>query len=123
MSGEDVSLSAQGALAFAMGLHELCTNAVKHGALSVKDGRIDIAWRIAAGRLRLAWREHGGPEVLAPARRGFGLRVIEASFRDQLHGGVELSFAPAGFGCEIDLPVARLVAPRREAALTAIDSP
>jgi len=112
VSGDAVTLSSQGAIAFAMGIHELATNAAKHGALSVKDGRVEVAWHVAAGRLHLAWREHGGPPVRPPARRGFGLRVIEASFRQQLHGSVELGFAPSGFSCEVDLPLARLSARR-----------
>jgi PAS domain S-box-containing protein len=119
VTGEDVTLSSRAAIAFAMGLHELATNAAKHGALSVKSGRVDIAWQVAAGRLRLTWREGGGPQVAPPAHRGFGLRVIEASFRDQLHGRVELSFAPAGFGCEIELPLASCAEARREVAFDA----
>jgi PAS domain S-box-containing protein len=123
VSGDDISLSSQGALAFAMGMHELCTNAAKHGSLSVKSGRVDITWHTAAGRLRLTWREHGGPKVDTPTRRGFGLRVIEASFRDQLHGSVQISFAPPGFSCDIDLPLARLSADRREAMRADVDAP
>ena len=72
-------------------------------------------------RLRFAWREHGGPQVAAPTRRGFGLRVIEASFRHQLHGTVALAFAPSGFACEVDVPLARLATARHEAALGAVD--
>jgi PAS domain S-box-containing protein len=120
VSGEDVTLSSQGAIACAMGIHELATNAVKHGALSVKGGGVEIAWHVPAGRLHLAWREHGGPPVQPPTRRGFGLRVIEASFRHQLHGSVALTFAPSGFACEVDVPLARLSV-RREAALGAAD--
>ena len=119
VSGEDITMSSQAAIIFAMGMHELCTNAAKHGALSVKSGHVDVAWRAAAGQLHLTWRERGGPEARPPARRGFGLRVIEASFRDQLQGAVELSFAPSGFGCEIDVPLARLAGTRREASLDA----
>jgi two-component sensor histidine kinase len=119
VTGDDVTLSSRAAIAFAMGLHELATNAARHGALSVKSGRVDIAWRIAAERLCLTWREHDGPEVAPPGRRGFGLRVIEASFRDQLHGRAELSFAPSGFACEIDVPLASLAPARRGAALDA----
>jgi PAS domain S-box-containing protein len=122
VSGGDVTLSSQAAIIFAMGTHELCTNAAKHGALSVKTGHVDIAWRAADDRLHLSWRERGGPEVRPPARRGFGLRVIEASFRDQLHGTVELAFAPSGFGCEIDVPLATLAGPRREASLGVVDA-
>jgi two-component sensor histidine kinase len=57
--------------------------------------------------------------VRPPTRRGFGLRVIEASFRHQLHGTVALSFAPAGFACEVDVPPARLAEIRREAVESA----
>jgi PAS domain S-box-containing protein len=119
VDGEDVTLSSRAAIAFAMGLHELATNAAKHGALSVKGGHVDIAWGIAAERLRLTWRERGGPDIAPPTRRGFGLRVVEASFRDQLRGRTELSFAPAGFGCEIDLPLASFAGAERGAALDA----
>ncbi len=122
VTGEDVTLSSQGAIAFAMGMHELATNAVKHGALSVKGGGVTVAWRVAAERLRLSWREHGGPPAHAPAQRGFGLRVIEASFRDQLRGSVEFSFASSGFACEVDVPLARLSAARRQAAPGAVDT-
>src|SRR5262249_9107814 len=115
------TLSSQGAIAFAMGIHELATNAAKHGALSVKGGRVEVAWRVAAGRMHLRWREHGGPPVHPPARRGFGLRVIEASFRQQRPGSVELGFAPSGLSCEVDLPLTRLSA-RRAVALGASET-
>ncbi len=119
ITGDDMSLGSRAALAVAMAVHELCTNAAKHGALSVKSGRVDITWRAAAGRLHLRWRESGGPAVRTPTRRGFGLRVIEAGFRDQLRGSVEMSFAPSGFGCDVNLPLANLAAPRRDAELPA----
>src|SRR5262249_60235962 len=107
------------AMSSGMGIHERCTNAARHGALSVKSGHVDVAWRAAGGRLRLSWRERDGPEARPPSRRGFGLRVIEASFRDQLHGTVELSFDPPGFACEIDVPVEGLARPRRDVSLGA----
>jgi two-component sensor histidine kinase len=93
-----------------MALHELASNAVKHGALSAKAGRIDIAWRVepASGRFQLDWRERGGPPVRAPTRAGFGVRVIEASFRDQLDGRVDIAFDPSGLRCAIDAPLAAL---------------
>jgi len=120
VAGDDMMLSSRGAIAFAMGMHELATNAAKYGALSVRSGHVDIAWTVAAGRLHLTWRESGGPPVQPPTRRGFGLRVIEASFRDQMHGSVELAFAPAGFGCEVEVPLAQLTM-RRESPLSATD--
>jgi two-component sensor histidine kinase len=100
-----------------MAVHELCTNAVKHGALSVKTGRIDIAWRVAGDCFHFTWRERGGPAVRTPTRRGFGTRVIEAGFRDQLRGSVTLSFAPSGLVCEVAAPLAMLQRSRREPAL------
>jgi two-component sensor histidine kinase len=100
-----------------MAVHELCTNAVKHGALSVKTGRIDIAWRVAGDCFHFTWRERGGPAVRTPTRRGFGTRVIEAGFRDQLRGSVTLSFAPSGLDCEVAAPLAMLQRSRREPAL------
>jgi two-component sensor histidine kinase len=113
LDGGDPPLASQPALALAMVLHELCTNAVRHGALSCKEGRVDIAWRAQGERLLWSWRETGGPPAQAPARRGFGLRVIEASFRDQLHGSTEISFEARGFACAVDLPLTALRAVRR----------
>src|SRR6185503_19591294 len=100
IEGGDLPLSSQSAHAIAMAVHELCTNAVKHGALAANTGRVAIAWRVDDARadphVSWTWRESGGPAVAPPKRRGFGLRVIEASFRDQLHGSVEISFEPTG---------------------------
>jgi PAS domain S-box-containing protein len=112
IEGDDLPLSSKSALAVAMAVHELCTNAVKHGALSTNTGHVAIAWRAAEARadphVSWTWRESGGPAAAAPERRGFGLRVIEASFRDQLRGSIEISFEPAGLGCAVDLPLAAL---------------
>lgn len=96
VEGEDVHLSPRAALAVAMALHELCTNAIKYGALSIAGGRVALTWRNKAGHFHMTWREHGGPQVEGPARRGFGTRVIEANFRNQLAGSATVSFAPTG---------------------------
>jgi PAS domain S-box-containing protein len=109
LAGDDIRLSSQAALGIAMALHELATNAVKYGALSRPDGRIDLTWHADAERFRMRWREHGGPQVAAPTRRGFGSRVIEASFRDQLGGGARVAFDPSGVVWELEtsLPALR----------------
>jgi two-component sensor histidine kinase len=92
-------------------LHELATNAVKHGALSSPDGRVRVGWRNdqeAAGggrRLRLRWEERGGPAVRPPAGRGFGTRLVEAAAAHELHGQAELTFAPEGLRAEIAFPL------------------
>jgi PAS domain S-box-containing protein len=111
IAGGRVELDPQRALALTMALHELCTNAMKYGALSVQDGRVAIHWRCegagSARRLELRWEESGGPPVAPPTRRGFGSRLIERGLRHDLGGDVSLDFAPAGVVCRIDVPLAR----------------
>jgi two-component sensor histidine kinase len=110
--GPAVTLAPAAAQAFSMALHELATNATKHGALSVPGGRIVLTWEVdrPAGLLRLRWAERGGPTIgTPPARRGFGSRVLEATMRDQLGGAVERRWEPAGLVCEISLPLARVL--------------
>jgi PAS domain S-box-containing protein len=109
IKGEAVRLPPRMALALAMALQELATNAVKYGALSSDTGRVEVAWAVertgAAPRLKLRWRESGGPPVAPPSRRGFGSRLIERSLARDLSGGVSLEFAPEGLVCTIDAPV------------------
>lgn len=98
------------ALSLAMALHELCTNAVKYGALSRDEGRVRIEWRVTDGAdgkqaLQLRWSEHGGPLVTRPTRRGFGSRLIERGLKQDLHGDVKLDFARAGVVCTITAPL------------------
>ncbi len=77
-------------------LHELCTNALKHGALSDPRGRVTIGWS-ADGVL--LWQENGGPPVLPPSRQGLGTRM----FARQQHWTLERDFAPSGLTCRIVL--------------------
>jgi PAS domain S-box-containing protein len=106
--GPAVALSPRRAHALALVLHELATNAVKHGALSAPGGRVRIGWEVqeegagGGGRLlRLRWAERGGPPVAPPASHGFGTRLIGTIAGHELDGGAELSFAPEGLGAEI----------------------
>ncbi|HEY1542968.1 MAG TPA: HWE histidine kinase domain-containing protein [Xanthobacteraceae bacterium] len=105
VEGIDQPLASRSALAIAMAVHELCTNAIKHGALSVNTGRVAVAWHVEDARVLWTWRESNGPRVSPPKRRGFGLRVVEASFREQLQGSIELSFEPGGLTCAVELPL------------------
>jgi two-component sensor histidine kinase len=104
IAGGDVRLTPKDAQNFSLALHELATNAVKHGALSRPDGRIEIAWAVRGddgGRvLSFHWRERGGPPVVAPSRRGFGTTLLKATF-----GEVRFDYAPEGLMCDIDLPL------------------
>ena len=100
IEGPKVDLSADAAQAIGLSLHELATNAVKHGALSVPTGKLLISWEIdhvsSAKGLKLRWREHGGPVVRTPQRTGFGHTVMKRMVEQAIGGSVELTFAPAG---------------------------
>jgi PAS domain S-box-containing protein len=109
VSGSDVRLSPRTALALAMALQELATNAVKYGALSNGTGTVGIKWRVDRNEtpphLHLEWTESGGPPVIEPKRRGFGTRLIERSLAQDLTGEVRIEFAPAGVICTVDAPL------------------
>lgn len=110
LSGPSVWLSAQQALTIALVTHELATNAAKYGALSTPEGRVEASWSVTAepqgARLGLDWIESGGPPVTAPARRGFGSRLIERSIRDDVHGEASIAYLPEGLRCRIALRLA-----------------
>ena len=90
---------------FALLLHELSTNAMKYGALSVSDGWVDIAWDRKADDLRVVWRERGGPPVTEPVRTGFGARLMKSALAPA-HGTALLHFHPDGVECVLSLKLA-----------------
>jgi PAS domain S-box-containing protein len=98
--GPKVNLTSRVALAFAMALHELATNAVKYGALATDAGRVRIAWDILDGvgsdRLRFRWEESGGAPVVPPTRTGFGSRMIERALAVEIGGSADIAYDPAG---------------------------
>lgn len=114
--GPDVTLVATATQSLSMVLHELSTNAAKHGALLRPEGRVQVSWSVMPdGGLRLCWTESGGPTVLAPPRhRGFGSRLVELTVQRQLQGRLRHSWRPGGLACEILLPKEVLSAPSAE---------
>ena len=119
ISGRDEVLTPGATMAVAMALHELTTNAVKYGALSVAEGRVRIEFaRDADGSLTLEWIESGGPEVIPPRRRGFGSLLIEGSIRTEVGGAAEVRYLRGGLVCSITIPAAQIV-PRSEPAAPA----
>jgi len=108
VSGPPATMPPKSAVAFALAVHELCTNAAKYGALSGEAGHVSIDWTLAdaaeSPRLRLTWRETGGPPVVEPSRRGFGSRLLERGLSAELKGDVRLTFPPEGLVCTIDAP-------------------
>jgi two-component sensor histidine kinase len=108
LEGPPVTLSPALTQGLSMALHELATNATKHGALSVPGGRLTVSWTVRNGALHLRWRETGGPQVgTAPTRRGFGTRVLDSTIRGQLSGQVRSAWVPAGLVCDIEVPLSR----------------
>jgi two-component system CheB/CheR fusion protein len=108
LQGPEVELKPGAALALSLVVHELATNAAKHGALSTSEGAIAIDWDLTGSQdgtvVRLVWREHGGPAAEAPASHGFGLRLIERVTSYELDGEARYDFTPDGFTCELRLP-------------------
>ncbi len=97
------------ALALAMALHELCTNAAKYGALSSDTGQVCITWQLASRNqeptLQLHWEEIGGPPVTAPVRKGFGSRLLEGGLAGELDAEVRLAYLTDGVVCDIEVPL------------------
>jgi two-component sensor histidine kinase len=110
--GPAFRLGSRVALALAMALHELATNAVKYGALSNETGHVLLNWTMVDGsppsRLRLRWQETGGPPVHPPTRTGFGSRMIERALATEIGGPAEIDYRPDGvvFTAEAPLPKA-----------------
>ncbi len=113
VAGDPLRLAPRAALALAMALHELGTNAAIYGALSVDGGRVSIDWTREGDKLHLIWRESGGPKVEPPGRRGFGSRLIERGLAAHLGGTAALIFEPAGLRCDIHASVAAIRASER----------
>lgn len=107
----DIDLSSSAVLPIAIVINELCTNAVKYGAMSTPLGHIEITSTISEdGRLfTLRWAEVNGPEVQPPTRRSFGSKLIEEVFMSRLHGKALLSFEPTGVVYQLQAPVAALL--------------
>jgi two-component sensor histidine kinase len=110
VQSSDIEVNSGAVLPLAMVLNELCTNAVKYGALSNTSGRVEITTTVDNSRnqFRLTWTEKGGPPVHAPTHRSFGSRLIEHSFVSQLQGKAHLTFEPSGVICILDIPLASL---------------
>ena len=121
LAGPMIPIAPKAAVTLSIAVHELCTNAVHHGALSVPEGRVAVDWHVLPGHaasdgqdsrdsLALTWRERGGPDVTAPAAdaRGFGTRMLERALASELGGHVQLCFEREGLECRITAPMASL---------------
>jgi len=105
ISGPRADLAAGQAVAMALIVHELSTNASKYGALSGPNGYVEVTWSVAGGRLSFCWSEHSGPTVAPPAQRGFGSRLIEKLAQGDLDGSSEATYAASGLVFRLDAPL------------------
>ena len=103
-TGPTTILGPAAAQSLALVLHELATNAVKYGALSVPQGHVALTWELTPTELTLRWQESGGPSPSRPTHRGYGTRVINGSIEGQLGGRSTLFWDQPGLHCVIVLP-------------------
>jgi two-component sensor histidine kinase len=109
INGPRVLLEPRAALSLAMALHELTTNAVKYGALSVPEGNLGVTWCVTSGEtertLVLDWVESNGPRVAPPTHHGFGMTLIERGLRQDMSAQVEIDFAATGVHATLRAPL------------------
>jgi PAS domain S-box-containing protein len=113
MTGPAVQLGARATVSISLILHELTTNALKYGALSVGDGRVSLNWRLdgqnGETNLAVTWRESGGPDVVKPVRSGFGSRLIRMGLLGT--GGAEVRYTERGLEADFIAPLAQVQIP------------
>jgi len=105
MNGPDELISPNDALTLGLALHELATNAVRHGALSAEQGQVTLDWMLQEdGWIRVSWVESGGPTVEKPARYGFGLNLLERALAHGLDRPISIAFPPEGVQVSFFIP-------------------
>lgn len=113
VSGPSIEIGGPVVTAFSMVLHELCTNALKYGALSRLEGQVLLSWNKTDDEgMTLEWLEQGGPAVVMPQRAGFGTRLLNRMVSDTLSGTIDLQYKPTGLVCRIS--TGSLSGPSRE---------
>ena len=109
LDGPDLVVKGTMVQTLALVLHELATNAAKHGALSDQNGRVSVTWAVSQApepRFKFRWEEKDGPTVKPPARKGFGSTLLAGAIPTDPGIKPRLSFEPGGFVYEIEAPLA-----------------
>lgn len=111
LEGPPVRLSSDIAVPLGLAIHEAATNSAKFGALSTRDGAVEVTWNVVApdGRdmLLLRWCERDGPTVEPPRKQGFGSRMIERVLSAQIGATVKTDYQPHGLQIEVEFPLAK----------------
>jgi PAS domain S-box-containing protein len=109
LQGPEVALTSQIAVSLGMAIHELTTNAAKHGALSVYGGKVEVTWSVTIDATRRTltfdWVESGGPPVKEPTREGFGSRLLDFVLPGQIQARTRIEYAPEGVRVHCSLPL------------------
>lgn len=108
IEGPHLELPSEAAVPIGMAIHELTTNAAKHGALSTFGGQVDVRWEIVDRErpmLNFSWIEHGGPRVGTPTRQGFGTRLLQRVLATQLQAEVSMEFPEEGLRFSMQMPI------------------
>jgi two-component sensor histidine kinase len=116
-AGPEIILNPKAAQTFALLVHELATNATKHGALSLPIGKVRVRWSVGAGakaRFKFQWQERDGPRVVPPTHQGFGRIVLEKAAAQDFGAPPKIKFMPDGLSYEIDAPLSAVEVPSRE---------
>lgn len=106
LDGPDVAVTSDDAIGLSLAVHELCTNAIKYGALTQPAGRIALSWTIDDGSpeaVRVRWKESGGPPVEPPSATGFGTLLIRRAISGHARPPVEIRYEQDGVACELQL--------------------
>jgi len=118
LCGPRLRLQPRATLALGLAVHELATNAVKYGSLAAENGRVRLTWAVegdgADARFVMDWIERGGPEIAAPARTGFGSRLIQSALGAELRGTARMQFAAEGLTCRVEAPLPAVAAAMAE---------
>jgi two-component sensor histidine kinase len=100
-SGSRCKVNSGTAVSLALVLHELATNALKYGALSVPQGKVSCTWKQDNDLVQLYWLERAGPTVITPARRGFGTQLLSSALLGDAAGSVDVKYEPEGVECVV----------------------
>lgn len=100
-SGPYIALDGRRAHALTLAVHELATNATKYGALSNDSGWVEVTWSCDDNQLEFVWREHDGPPVTQPARKGFGTILVTRNLATAFGGSIDTDFNPSGYTCRL----------------------
>ncbi|WP_227383247.1 PAS domain-containing protein [Microvirga rosea] len=110
IQGPSVELPSEAAVPIGMAVHELTTNAAKHGALSTFGGKVEVTWSVEEKEkgkrvLLFNWVEQGGPRVTEPTRQGFGTRLLQRVLTTQLNADVNMDYSESGLRFHMVMPI------------------